>query len=808
MQFSELAGFLSATVLQQKKDRPVETLLTDSRQAVVGEGSLFFAMKGERHDGHIFLKELYQAGIRQFVVEIEVDVNGFPEANILRVDSSLEALQRIARQHREKFSIPVVGITGSNGKTIVKEWLFQALAPDFQIVRNPGSYNSQIGVPLSVWMMQPFHQLAIFEAGISQPGEMRKLQSIIQPTIGIFTNLGSAHDEGFRDRKQKCEEKAQLFKGVSKVIYCKDHNLIDEVVRAKDIPALTWGKHVASDILIKETSETINITHAGNTFQLTLPWHDEASKENVFHVMAFLLLQGYPPAVIKERLAALQPVPMRLELKQGINRCLLVDDSYNNDLAGLQISLNFLRTQRKAKRTLILSDILQSGLSDAVLADRFVELIAAAGIQRFIAIGPALAANRAKFPEGLFYPNPESFLAELPALTFADEAILIKGARPFRFERIVERLQRKVHRTRMEVDLTAMVNNLNLFRRKLKPGVKVMAMVKAFAYGSGSEEVASLLQYHRVDYLGVAYADEGMDLRKNNITTPIMVMNPSEEGYQALLDFHLEPEIFSEGMLKSLVDFLDGRECSVHLKLDTGMHRLGFDEAELPKTLELLQTHRNLKVVSAFSHLAGADSPEHDAFSREQVSRFNRMASLIEKVLGYRPLLHLLNSPGILRFPDFQYDMVRLGIGLYGIDPTFEGTQKLMPVATLKSIISQIKKIPAGDTIGYGRRGRAEKDMTLATIAIGYADGYSRSFSQGKGKVQVGGKLAPVIGNVCMDMTMIDISGIPAKEGDEVVIFGPQLPIEQVASWIDTIPYELLASTSERVKRVFHTESV
>lgn len=808
MQFSELAGFLQATVLQQTQDRPVETLITDSRHAVVGEGSLFFAMKGERHDGHAFLNELYQSGIRQFVVENEVDVHEFPEANLLRVDSSLTALQLVARHHREKFSIPVVGITGSNGKTIVKEWLYQALASDFQIVRNPGSYNSQIGVPLSVWMMQPFHQLAIFEAGISRPGEMARLQTIVQPTFGIFTNLGSAHDEGFKDRRQKCEEKALLFKGATKVIYCKDHNLIDEVVYAKGIPSISWGKHTGSDILIEETREAVNITYSGKTFQLNLSLLDEASKENIFHVMAFLLLLGYPPAVIKERVAGLQPVPMRLELKQGINRCLLINDSYNNDLAGLQISLNFLRTQRKSKRTLILSDILQSGMSDSALADRIGELITAAGIQRIIAIGPGLAANQAKFPDGKFFRSAESFLAELPTLNFADEAILVKGARPFRFERIVERLQRKVHRTRMEVDLTAMVNNLNLFRSKLKPGVKVMAMVKAFAYGSGSEEVASLLQYHRVDYLGVAYADEGMDLRKNNITTPIMVMNPSEEGYQALLDFHLEPEIFSPAMLKSLVDFLDGRKCSVHLKLDTGMHRLGFDEAELPKILELLRAHTNLKVVSAFSHLAGADTREHDAFSREQASRFSRMASLIEKAMGYKPLLHLLNSPGILRFPDYQYDMVRLGIGLYGIDPTVEGTQKLMPVATLKTIISQIKKIPTGDSIGYGRRGRAERDMTLATIAIGYADGYSRSFSRGKGKVLVGGKLAPVIGNVCMDMTMIDISGIPAKEGDEVIIFGPQLPIEQVASWIDTIPYELLASTSERVKRVFHTESV
>ncbi len=809
MHFKDLVSICQGKLLQFVEDKTIQTLLIDSRKAVVSEGSLFIAMKGERHDGHLFLKELFSLGIRQFIVEVEIEKTLFPGSNILQVDSSLAALQAIAARHRAQFNIPVVGITGSNGKTIIKEWLYQVLSPQLKIVKNPGSYNSQVGVPLSVWQINEHHQLGIFEAGISRLGEMELLQQIIRPTIGIFTNLGSAHDEGFASHKEKADEKIKLFSGCEKVIYCRDHLLIHESLLAKGIPGLSWGYHDGATIKIKAIDTSIFQVHfRTDTFTLELPFKDAASKENAFHVMAFMLYRGYKPSVVAERLRILLSVPMRLELKQGLNRCTIIDDTYNNDLAGLRISLDFLKNQLKAKKSLILSDILQSGLSGDELTKEISGLIASSGIKKLVGIGPSLSAHRHLFPDGIFYSSTSDFLQKLHPDDFADEIILIKGARSFQFEKIVARLQRKVHGTVMEIDLNAMIHNLNYFKSILRPGTKLMAMVKAFAYGSGSEEVANLLQYHRIDYLGVAYADEGIELRKNNISLPIMVMNPSEESFSSLLEYDLEPEVYNMRILTSLITFLEDRPCTIHLKIDTGMHRLGFEISELDAMIHLLRANKNIRVASVLSHLSGADEKTHDDFSKQQAESFTQFANQLEEALGYRPLRHLLNSPGILRLPQYQFDMVRLGIGLYGVDPTEEGNAQLKPVASLKTKISQIKTIKAGETIGYGRKGKAENDMMLATLAIGYADGFNRRFSQGKGKVLIHGEFAPVMGNVCMDMTMVDITGIAAKEGDEVTIFGPDLPIQQVAKWIDTIPYELLTSTSERVKRVFFAESI
>ncbi len=499
---------------------------------------------------------------------------------------------------------------------------------------------------------------------------------------------------------------------------------------------------------------------------------------------------------------------MRLELKPGINRSLLIDDSYNNDLAGLQIGLDFLKNQQKSKKTIILSDVLQSGLPAKEWVQKIQEMIKAAGVKKWIGIGPVLSAHPHLLFEASLYMTTDDFLRELIPDQFADEVILIKGARPYGFEKIVRQLQGKVHGTVMEIDLDAMVQNLNAIRSRLTQGTKLMVMVKAFAYGSGSEQIANWLQFHRVDYLGVAYADEGIDLRKNNITVPIMVMNPSQESFPSLVEYRLEPEVYSIRILKALIDFLQGNPCPIHLKLDTGMHRLGLEEDQLEEAQLLLKNNPNVKVISVFSHLSGADESDHDDFSAMQAAAFVRMAGKVADFLGYQPIRHLLNSPGILRLPQYQFDMVRLGIGLYGVDPTEDGRSRLLPVSTLKSIISQIKRIKAGETIGYGRKGKAARDMMLATVAIGYADGYSRSFSQGKGKMLIRGKLAPVMGNVCMDMTMVDITGIDTFEGDEVIIFGRDLPIREVARWINTIPYELLTQTSERVKRVFIADSI
>lgn len=810
--FSQLPALCKGTILQIASDRVVEDLVIDSRKAMLTEHALFFAIHGERHDGHAFIEELYAKGIRQFVVERSFSTKDFPESNFLLVPSSIYALQQLVSAHRREFVIPVIGITGSNGKTIIKEWLYQLLSPDHRIVKNPGSYNSQIGVPLSVWQMQPHHEMGIFEAGISKPDEMQALQMVIQPTLGIFTNIGSAHDEGFLSLKQKINEKLTLFSRVERLIYCADHEPLREAVLAASIPSFSWGFHKAADLPIIQSGNDFSIRWHHQTHTVKLPFNDAASVENCLHCVAVMLCLGCSVETVQERISLLKAVPMRLEMKQGINNCQLIDDSYNNDLGGLRISLDFLSGIQKKSKTIILSDILQSGLEDIVLIEKISELISQSDITKLIGIGPVLFKNQAQFKkhsiQSSFYPDTESAVGEIKRSIFQQEVILIKGARTFQFEKVVSLLDRKVHGTRMEIDLNKIVHNLNFFKAKLRPGVKIMVMVKAFAYGSGSEEIATLLQYHRVDYLGVAYADEGVELRKNNITVPIMVMNATEDSFQNILDFNLEPVIYSLNLLRSFAQFLGTRTGIVHLEIETGMKRLGLEAEDLSKTIQLFKDNSQLRIASVFSHLAGADESIHDGFSHEQVTRYERAYKIISSQLNIAPIRHVLNSPGILRLQQYQMDMVRLGIGLYGINPTSEPFNQLQPAATLKTVISQIKKVKTGDSVGYGRKGGAEHEMTIATIAIGYADGFSRSFSRGAGAVLINGIKAPVVGNVCMDMTMIDITGIEAKEGDEVTIFGEGLSIQELAIRANTIPYEILTNTSERVKRIFFAESM
>jgi alanine racemase len=812
VRFSELEAIGGGTILKLFKDREITALVVDSRKVLVAEGTVFFAIFGERHDGHQFLAELYRLGIRQFVIEKPLALGPFPEGNFLLVPSSTFCLQSVVVHHRLQFSMPVIGVTGSNGKTIIKEWLYQLLSADHNIVKNPGSYNSQIGVPLAVWQMQAHHTLGIFEAGISEPGEMVRLEKIIRPTLGIFTNLGPAHDEGFLDTEQKIHEKLNLFSSAQRIIYCKDQPRVAAAIEKRfNDKRLSWGSEPADIRIEHDHQQNFSVLFNGNQYVIPFPFTDVASIENAGHCLALMLSLGYEPETIRKRMVELKTVPMRLELKQGINHCQIIDDTYNNDLAGLQISLNFLSGLQKEKKGLILSDILQSGLKDEVMVKRIADNLGEAGVHHFIGIGPVLLAHRqlieTRLPS-LFFSGTDEFLDKVNWDDFQNEAILVKGARPFQFEKIIGRLQKKIHGTVMEIDLGAMVDNLNFIKSRLKPAVKLMVMVKAFAYGSGSEEVASLLQYHKVDYLGVAYPDEGVELRRNHILLPIMVMNPSEESFATVLDYDLEPEIYSISMLRSLVVFLNGRICNVHLKVDTGMRRLGIEEDDATEVIRVLRANENIKVVSVFSHLAGADEPVHDAFTQEQAGRFLAITERLKDELKINPIRHILNSPGILRFPDLQWDMVRLGIALYGIDPTRESVSGLKPVATLKTIVSQIKKVKPGESIGYGRSGRAAKWITVATIAIGYADGFSRAFSNGVGSVWIHGKRARVIGNVCMDMTMVDVTDIEVKEGDEVIVFGKELPIEEVAARVSTIPYEILTSTSERVKRVFYAESI
>jgi len=807
--FQDISWITNGIVIQLALNRNINHLIIDSRKAVNIEDSLFFAIKGDRNDGHLFIANLYELGIRQFVIEKEISIEHFPHGNFLKVDSTIASLQKIAAYHRSQFQIPVIGVTGSNGKTIIKEWLYQLLSKDKKVVKNPGSYNSQIGVPLSVWQMEPHHEIGIFEAGISQRGEMERLRNVIQPTIGIFTNIGTAHSEGFVNQIQKIEEKSRLFFNSEIVIVCDRYPDVIHVLKQNNIPLLVWG--LKGNIEVMHSAYFVSLKWKDRNFTVSfrLPFDDAASRENVIHCVVLLLYLGYDQHTIQDRIHLLKAVPMRLQMKQGINNCQVIDDTYNNDLGGLQISLDFLTGQHRKKKTLIISDILQSGLKEEELVQRINELATKSSITSFIGVGPVLFKHQHQIGiPATFFPSTAELLTYMDWDNFQNEVVLVKGARVFQFEKIVNQLQRKIHGTVMEIDLDAMVHNLNYVKSSLNASTKLMVMVKAFAYGSGSVEVASLLQYHKVDYLGVAYADEGVDLRKNQISLPIMVMNPSEDAFETLLDYNLQPEIYSFKILNSLVLFLDGRRCIIHLKLDTGMHRLGFQEDEIDAAIEILTNHSNLEVASIFSHLAGADDPELDEFTQEQAIVFLRMAEKIKTELGINPLLHLLNSSGILRHKEMQLNMVRLGIGLYGVNPTSLSETGLKPVASLKTIISQIKKVKAGNTVGYGRKGKVKQDTTVATIAIGYADGFSRAFSRGKGIVLINGQKAPVLGNVCMDMTMIDITGINAKEGDEVIIFGKGLPIQEVAQQINTIPYEILTSTSERVKRVFFAESI
>ncbi|HYG39220.1 MAG TPA: bifunctional UDP-N-acetylmuramoyl-tripeptide:D-alanyl-D-alanine ligase/alanine racemase [Cytophagales bacterium] len=819
MYFSQLEEIVDGSVVQLKEDSKIEFLITDSRKIFVHPFALFIASKGVRHDGHKYIEEVYKKGIRQFLIE-EVkglSLSKFPLANFYKTNDSLKALQRIAANHRSKFDLETIAITGSNGKTIVKEWLSQLLTPDYTVVKSPKSYNSQLGVPLSVWEINDQHTFGIFEAGISKPHEMENLEKIIQPSLGLITNLGSAHDEGFEDAGQKLEEKCKLFINCKKIFYCRDHHQIHEYLSKSFNPErlVSWSSKEAADLSIKtleKESETTKITYTylGEEADISLPFTDDASIENGLHCLLVLHVLNIPQQQIREKASVLRKVSMRLELKQGVNNCYIIDDSYNNDLAGLEIALDFLNQQnQRPNKTLILSDVLESGMPETDLYKSIAELIGQKGVSKLIGIGPTISKHWRLFPDkSVFYPNTIAFLSDYKFEDFDNEVILVKGARVFTFEKITQALQYKVHGTVLEINLDALSNNLNFYRSRLAPVTKIMVMVKAFAYGSGSHEVANLLQFHKVDYLAVAYPDEGVSLRKNGITLPIMVMNPTADAFGKMLEYKLEPEIYSPMILSQLASFLKGTSnmMNIHIELETGMQRLGFDKEQLKGLFSILRENQNIKVVSVFSHLAGSDEAMHNDFSKEQIRKFEDLSAEIEHELEYPVIKHVLNSSGIIRFPEHQFDMVRLGIGLYGVEVNEQFQDKLQPISTLKTTISQIKHIAGGETVGYGRKGKTTKDTVIATIALGYADGFSRSFSGGKGKVCVNGKLVPVIGNVCMDMTMIDITGVKAKEGDEVIVFGKDPSIREVAKWIDTIPYEILTNISERVKRVYFME--
>ncbi|MEP6699725.1 MAG: bifunctional UDP-N-acetylmuramoyl-tripeptide:D-alanyl-D-alanine ligase/alanine racemase [Bacteroidota bacterium] len=807
-------------------DTGIEHLLLDSRKIYSSASSLFFAIKGPRRDGHQFISELYKKGLRSFVISELITKSDYPNANFLLVKDTLEALQQLAAHHRQQFKIPVIGITGSNGKTIVKEWLYQLLHDDYNIVRSPKSYNSQIGVPLSVWQMNEQHTLAIFEAGISQQSEMNRLERMIRPTIGILTNIGDVHSEGFVDNEHKFREKISLFKNCNAIIgketdFEGRKDVIDML--GEKLNLMTWGVDeqcyfVVENIERSSGGTNITIRRGSLECKFNIPYTDEASVENAITCCCYLLLQKHDTSLIAERMQKLHPVNMRLELKKGINHCSIINDSYSADLSSLEIALNFLDQQSGGiNKTVILSDFLQSALPDKVLYSQIRENLRKHKIKRLIGIGEKISENMQylllKPEEDILldlYPSTENFIKHFRSSLFREETILIKGARAFAFEQIVHLLEQKVHQTVLEINLNAIAHNLKEYQKILNPSTQIMAMVKAFAYGSGGAEIAGILQYHKVDYLGVAYTDEGVELRKAGINLPIMVMNPEESAFESIVENNLEPELYSFELLYLFDKFLQQegiQQYPVHIEIETGMNRLGFAAEDIEKLSSALQATNSFKVKTVFSHLASSEEAAQDEFTVKQFKLFEKAAKQLQEKLGYFIICHIGNSAAAVKHPQLQMDMVRIGIGLYGVDSSGSGKLNLQTVATLKSTIAQVKKVKKGQSVSYNRKGIVNKDSIIATVRIGYADGFPRRLGNGIGKIWIKEQLAPVIGTVCMDMFMINVTEIPGvQEGDDVIIFGAELPVEQLAKWADTIPYEIMTGISQRVKRVYFEE--
>ena len=791
---------------------PIDNVSIDSRSLQNNKNTLFFAIVGPNNDAHIYISSLIEKGVQNFVVT-KIPDELANKANFWVVENTLDALQKFATYHRGLFKFPVFGLTGSNGKTIVKEWLNFLLSPEFNIIRSPKSYNSQVGVPLSVISINDKHNLGIFEAGISKMNEMEKLEVIIQPSIGIITYIGSAHDEGFEDLEEKVKEKLKLFKHSKLIIYQK--NLVVDALIDTKIKAFSWSySDETADVFVTKKAlkdkTILHIRYGKDNFDIRIPFQDEASIVNAVTCLMVLLSFKYNRTTIQNRMQWLYPVEMRLKVKNGINNTTLIDDSYSSDFQSLKIALDFLESQTQYKnKTLILSDIFQSGLSDEELYSKVSQLITSNNINRVVGIGETISAFKDKFKNCITFKNSANFFLNLNHLNFNNETILIKGARHFQFEEIVAALEEKTHETVLEINLNSISHNLSFYKSKLKPTTKMMVMVKAFGYGSGGFEIAKLLEHHKVDYLGVAFADEGISLKNAGISLPILVLNPETTSFSAIMQYKLEPEIYSLKGLNAFLQLAEIRKLKhfpIHIKLDTGMHRLGFEAGNINELIAILKDNKFVTVKSILSHMATSDDLKYQEFANSQIDLFEKLSSKLMAELKIEPIRHILNTSGISNFSKAQYDMVRLGIGLYGVSNDVEEQKYLANVGTLKSIISQIRTIQAGESVGYGRRFVADKPTKIATIPIGYADGISRHWGNGVGFVTINNQKATIVGSICMDMLMVDISEINCKEGDSVIIFGESPTVSFIAEQLQTIPYEILTSISQRVKRVFYRE--
>ena len=811
-ELSQILGGESVLINPQSQ---INNLLIDSRKGREFETSLFVALDGDFRNGHRFVHEMYQKGVRNFL--LSKPVNNIPKANTFIVESTISGLQKLGKHQRDLMSCPVIGVTGSNGKTIVKEWLYQLLHKDYSIIRSPKSYNSQIGVPLSVWAMNSHYNLAIFESGISKPGEMERLEKVIQPTIGVFTNIGLAHQENFQSSEEKIKEKLNLFTHTDYIVYCSNSKEINKQVQLRfpKEKQLSWGKDEDCFLTVigynnLERKTVIHAIYRGQKQKITIPFSDDASVENAMHCWVVMLHLGISKTEIEQRFLKLEPIAMRLEQKNGVDGSIIIDDAYNSDITAFEIALDSLDQVNKRNKTVILSDILQSGETPEDLYRRINQSLIGHKITRFIGVGRQLFENQdlIEIPDKHFFVYTQHFLDQVSAFDFQNHGILIKGARDYRFERIASKLAYKNHETQLEINLDALKHNLRFYKKMLKPNVKTMVMVKAYGYGAGGPEVARLLASEEVNYLGVAYADEGVAIRKSGISTPIMVMNPSVDAFPAMINYNLEPEIYSLGVLEAFNNALDAEgmmssSYKIHLKLDTGMNRLGFKAKDIPAVLRLIKRESHFKVASVFSHLAASDDAHFDEFTKTQISDFEQLTTDIEVKLGYSFTRHICNTGGIERFSDAQFEMVRLGIGLYGTAMKSANQKQLRVVSYLYSIVVQVKNVEVGESIGYGRNFMVEKPMKIAIVPIGYADGLDRRLGNGVGHVFISGHKRKIIGNVCMDLIMVDVTGLPTQVNDRVEIFGENIKVQEIAKQANTISYEILTSIPSRVKRVY-----
>lgn len=822
----DITKYIKCQVFGYKNnDFIIKNLLFDSRKLNNIEGTVFFAIKTLSNNGEKYIPELYLSGIRVFVVEnIPNDISNYTDTTFILVENTIQALQSFAKYRRQNFLNPIIAITGSNGKTIVKDWIVQLIDNDKKVCHSPRSYNSQIGVALSVWNLRTDDDLGIIEAGISQKGEMEKLEAIIKPTIGVITNIGDAHQVYFNSIEEKIQEKLLLFKDCETIIYCSDKKDIHEQVvktfndKSKEI--ISWGFFSDASFKIEKidsqkNSSTIHYIYNGKKSSFSIPFIDKASIENSINAYISCLKIGIEEEKLKERTITLQSLEMRLEMKEGINHTLIINDSYSSDLMSLELALTFLNQQNsELEKTAILSDITQSFIDEKELYSAINKLLIEKKINNLIGIGDGFIRNKSILTiNNIVFSSTQEFLKNCSLKNFKEQIILIKGARSFEFERVSRFFEKKTHETVLEINLTAIAHNVNYFKSKLKEGVKLMAMVKAHSYGSGGFEIASTLANQNVDYLTVAFADEGVELRNNGINLPIMVMSPEKESIAKIIHYNLEPEVYSISILKELIEAKkdydkigNKKELNIHIKLDTGMHRLGMEADNLDLLIEILHSNPDIKIKSVFSHLVGADNPELDYFTQKQIELFENMSRKILEAFSYPIIRHIANSAAIIRFPRSQYDMVRLGIGMYGIGVNEQEQKKLRYVHRLKTILTLTREIKKGDSVGYNRNYIAKEDKTIGVIPIGYADGLNRKRGNEKGKVWINGFLAPIIGNICMDMCMIDITNIECKEGDEVVIFGEEYSVNNIAKELDTIAYEVFTTISSRVKRIFYQE--